>query len=107
LTKEIYEALTSLYQSVNVSQKLFLKNKITHARMSNNDPMANYLMKITKLRDWCFVIGMKIDNKELVAIALANLSPPWKDFVQGVYAQEHLPTFTIFGTHSKKKQGKK
>lgn len=82
LTKEMYEALTSLYQSVNVFEKLLLKKKITHTRMNNTDTVA--MIKITDLRDELFAIDMKIDDEELVPIALNSFSPPWEYFLWGV-----------------------
>jgi hypothetical protein len=48
LAKEMYEALISLYQSVNVSRKMLLKNKLTSMCMSDTDMVASYLMKITE-----------------------------------------------------------
>jgi len=36
---------------------------------------------------------MKIEDEELVPIALNGFSRPWKAFVQGVRARNHMPTF--------------
>jgi hypothetical protein len=47
-TKEMFNALTTLYQSVNISRKMLLKNKLTQTHMSNSNTMASYLMKITR-----------------------------------------------------------
>lgn len=53
---------------------MLLKNKLTSAGMSDIDTMVSYLLKITELRDHLFVIGMKIEDEELVAIALNGFS---------------------------------
>jgi hypothetical protein len=36
---------------------------------------------------------MKVEDRELVSIALNGLAPSWKPFVQGVFAREKLPSY--------------
>jgi hypothetical protein len=48
--KEILEAWTNLYKSVNISRRKLLNNKLTQTYMSNSNTVASYLMKITKLK---------------------------------------------------------
>jgi hypothetical protein len=43
--------------------------------------MASYLMKIIELRDQLVSIGVKVEDEELVPIALNGFSPFWKPFV--------------------------
>jgi hypothetical protein len=50
-TKEIFDALITLYESENVNQKMLLKNKFTSTGMSDTNMVANYLMRISELRD--------------------------------------------------------
>jgi hypothetical protein len=38
-------------------------------------------------------IGVKVEDEELVPIALNGFSASWKPFVQGICACEKLPTF--------------
>jgi hypothetical protein len=45
--KEIYDALVSLYQNKNTGRLLHLKHQLQVVRMSNQDMIVNYLMKIT------------------------------------------------------------
>jgi hypothetical protein len=89
-------------------RKLLLKNKLTHTCMSNIDTVASYLMKITELRDQHFAISMKIDDEELVPIAL-NVSHTIGKLLCRVSVLENTcRLLRSFGTHSsKKKQGKK
>ena len=49
--KEMYDALGTLYQSVNISRKMLLKNKLNATRTSKTDRVTSYLMKIAELRD--------------------------------------------------------
>jgi len=72
---------------------MLLKNKLTATHMSDTDTVASYLIKIIELRDQCAAIGMKVEDEELVPIALNGFSTPWESFVQYVFAREKLPTF--------------
>ena len=53
------------------------------------------LTKITILRDQLVAIGTKVEDKELVSIALNALVFPWRPFVQGLCSQEKLTIFTM------------
>jgi hypothetical protein len=55
--------------------------------------MVSYLPRITKLKDQLAAIGTKVEDEELVPIALNGFASSWKPFVQGVCAHEKLPTF--------------
>ena len=47
--KEMYDALVSLYQDYNIDRLLHLKHQIQVVKMSNEDMVVNYLMKITRI----------------------------------------------------------
>jgi len=55
--KDMYDAFLILYQSVNVSRKMLLKNKLNTTRMSKTDTITSYLMKIAELREHIVTIG--------------------------------------------------
>jgi hypothetical protein len=73
MTKGMYDALVTLYQSVNISHEM-LKNKLTTTDMSNTNTKASYLIKINELRDQLVSIKMKVGDEELVPIALNGFS---------------------------------
>jgi hypothetical protein len=45
------------------------------------------------LRDQLAATGTKVEDKELVSIALNGFVPSWKPFVQGVCVHQHLPIY--------------
>jgi hypothetical protein len=49
-SKEMYDALVSLFQSDNMSRKMILKTKLGECRMFSSDNVTNYLMTITRIR---------------------------------------------------------
>jgi hypothetical protein len=45
--KEMYDALVGLYQNENTGRKLHLKHQLQVVKMSSEDTVVDYLMKIT------------------------------------------------------------
>jgi hypothetical protein len=82
-----------LYQSKNINMKMILHNKLRSVEMTRSDTVTNYLMKVTQIRDQLAVVGEKVEDKELVNMALNGFSPQWETFVQGVCARENLPSW--------------
>jgi hypothetical protein len=94
LTKEMFKVFTVLCQSVNISRKMIMKNKLYRVQMSDSNIMTSYLLKIIELIDQLFTIGVKIINEELVPIASNGFSHVlWEAFDQGVCACATLPTY--------------
>jgi hypothetical protein len=91
--KEMYDALVGLYQNGNTGRKLHLKHQLQVVKMSSEDTIVNYLMKITQIRDQLVAISDKVEDVELVNVALRGLPRSWEPFVQGICAREKLPDF--------------
>lgn len=76
-SSEMYATLITSYQMLNISQKFLLKKPTTnYTPMSNTNIVASYLINITQIKDRLKAIKMKIENEELVSIALYGFSNP-------------------------------
>lgn len=53
----MYDALGTLYQSMNISSEIFPRNKITTTFMCMTDTVASYVMKLATLRDQLGAVG--------------------------------------------------
>jgi hypothetical protein len=92
-TKDMFDALVSLYQSNNASWKLILRHHLRAVEFSSSNTIASYLMRITQICDQLAAIGEAVDEKKLVNVALNGLPRSWEPFVQGIYAGEKLLDF--------------
>jgi hypothetical protein len=90
-SKEMLDALVSLFQSDNMSRKMILKTKLRECRMSTSDNVTNYLMRITQICDQLAAVGETILDAELVNVALNGFSKAWEPFIMGICAREKLP----------------
>jgi hypothetical protein len=93
MTKEVFDALVSLYQSENIIRKMILRSKLRSIEMTRSDLVTIYLMKVTEICDKLAVVGEKVVDVELVNIALNGFSASWEPFVKGICAHENLPNF--------------
>lgn len=59
--------------------------------MSRFDNVTSYLMRITQVRDQLAAIGEKVEDVELVSVALNGFPKPWEPFVKGFCTRENIP----------------
>jgi hypothetical protein len=48
-SKDMYDALVGLYQNKNIGRMLHLKHQLQIVRMTGEDTIVSYLMKITQI----------------------------------------------------------
>jgi hypothetical protein len=86
--KQIYEALSRLYESKDISRNLSLRNQLRNMKMENSESVTSYL-----IRDQLPAIEDVISDKERVTTTLNGFPTFWIPFVQGVCARSKLPKF--------------
>jgi hypothetical protein len=91
--KDMYDALVGLYQNKNTGRMLHLKHQLQIVRMTSEDTIVSYLMKITQIQDQLTTIGETVQDVELVNVALRGLPRSWEPFVQGICARDKFPDF--------------
>jgi len=85
-TKEMYDALVSLFQSDNLNRKMILRTKLGECKMTNSDNVTSYLMRITQICDQLAAVGETVPDAELVNVALNGFTNPWQPFIHGICA---------------------
>lgn len=81
ITKDMYDALTGLFENNNPSRKLALRNQLCGLKMVSSDTIATYFMKVSQWRDQILPIGETIDDGDLVLVALNGLPTLWEPFI--------------------------
>jgi len=85
-TKDMFHVQVGLFQRTNMNRKMVLINKIRSVQMSRYDNDANYFMRITQIHDKLAAIGDKLDDVDLVSVALNGFLKYWEPFVKGICA---------------------
>ena len=64
--KEMFDALTRLYESKNTNWKLTLRHQLRNVTMNKLKTFSNYFMRISQIKDQLEAIGDPVDDVELV-----------------------------------------
>jgi hypothetical protein len=92
-SKKMYDALTNLFSVRNIGQVMSLKNELCDMKMNDDDSIASYFVRISKLRDQLQAIEEIISEKELVNIVLNGLPKTWDAFAASMNTRKECRTF--------------
>jgi hypothetical protein len=106
-TKDMFDSLVFLFQSTNMNMKMVLRNRPRCVQMSRSDNVTSYFMRITQVCDQFVSIREKMDDLELVNMALNSLPKSWERFVKGFCAREKLKIGRGFGMIASRKRLKR
>jgi hypothetical protein len=88
--KDMWKALSNLYQNKNENEVMALRKQLHGTKMAKGEGLIPYHTRITQIRDELATMGEKIEDLELVRIALDGFTKSWDVFVRGVVAWEKL-----------------
>ena len=91
--KEIFDALTRLYESKNTSRKLTPRHQLRNVTMNKSETIANFFTRISHIKDWLAAIGYLVEDVELVTTMLNGFPPSRDPFFQGIFARRRFPKF--------------
>jgi hypothetical protein len=89
----MYDALKKMFESNNTNKALALKHQLQNIKMTKNDTVATFFMKISEIKDQLGAIGETITDRELVMITLNALPSHWESFIQSINGRADLPQF--------------
>jgi hypothetical protein len=85
--KEMFDALTRLYEGKNITRKMNLRTQLKNTRMQKGETIQEYFSRISEFKEQLEVIGDTIDEDELIMTALNGLTRPWDAFIQTICAR--------------------
>jgi len=100
------DAITILYTINITDQSINLRGQLRNIKMTKNDIVASYFVKISQIRDQLKAIGEEVSDKELVAMALGGLPRSWDPFATNISARENAPSFDKLWASCTKKESR-
>lgn len=79
-SKKMYDALIGLYTIKNIEQVMTLRNEFRDFRMTKNNTIASYFVRISQLREHLQAIEEIVFDKEIVISTLNRLPQSWDSF---------------------------
>jgi hypothetical protein len=91
--KEMFDALTRLYEGKNINQKMNLRTQLKNTRMQKEEMIQEYFSRISEFKEQLESIGDSIDEDKLIMTALNGLTRPWDAFIQTICARKEKLKF--------------
>jgi CRISPR/Cas system CSM-associated protein Csm2 small subunit len=85
--KEIFDALSKLYEGKNINRKMNLRTQLKNMRMQKGETIQEYFSRISEFKEQLEAIGDTIDEDELIMTTLNGLIRPWDAFIQTICAK--------------------
>ena len=77
--KEMFDALSGMYEGRNINRKMNLRAQLISTKMSKGESIHEYFTRVSQLKEQLEAIEDKIDEIELVMTSLNGLTRP-RDF---------------------------
>jgi hypothetical protein len=91
--KECMDTLVNLYEKKAPSQKRTLMHKLKYLKMEKGESVTSLCSRIAQIKDQLLVIGVTVDDDDLVQTILDGLPSSWETFLSSVNEREIQPTF--------------
>jgi hypothetical protein len=85
--KEMFDALTRLYEGKNINRKMNLRTQLKNTRMQKGESIQEYFSRLSQFKEQLEAIGDTIDEDELIMTTLNGLTRLWDAFIQTVCAR--------------------
>jgi hypothetical protein len=85
--KEMFDALTRLYEGKSINSKMNLRTQLKNTRMQKGETIKEYFSRISEFKEQLEAIGDTIDEDELIMTALNGFTRPWDAFIQTICAR--------------------
>jgi hypothetical protein len=84
--KEIFDALTRLYEGRNINRKMNLRTQLKNTKMHKGETIHEYFSRISQFKEQLEAIGDTLNEDELIMTTLNGLTRPWDAFIQTICA---------------------
>lgn len=81
-TREVWEALTTLYQGSSVQRKMLLENQLRQYQGQKGEEIGPFLLRLQGIRDQLTSVGSTPYPKFMVRTSLNAVTEDWETFVQ-------------------------
>ena len=82
--KEMFDALSDLFEERNINKKMTLRNKIKSVKIHNEETIQSYFTIVSQFKEQLEAIGDMVEEAEIVMTTLNGLIREWDSFIQGI-----------------------
>ena len=92
-SKEVYDALTNMFEGKNINQKMNLRNQLKNVKIQNLETIQSYFTRVSQIKEQLEVVKENVEEGEIVITTLNGLPRSWDSFIQGICARRKLISF--------------
>ena len=92
--KEMFDALSRLYEGKNINRKMTLRTQLKGVQMQDSKSIQSYFTRVSQLKEQIETIGDSVSEAELVMTTMNGLPRPWDPFIKGVCSRRKLTKFS-------------
>ena len=93
--KQMYDALSVMYEGSNINRKMNLRAQLKSTKMSKGESVQDYFIRVSQFREKISAIGDTVDEDELFMTTPNGLTRPWDSFIQTLCARKESMKFDI------------
>ena len=80
-SKEMYDALSRMYEGRNINRKMNLRTQLKSTRMCQGKSIQDYFTRVYQFKEQLEDIGDSLNEDELVMTTLNGLTRPWDSLI--------------------------
>ena len=82
--KQMFYALSWLYEGKNINRKMTLRNQLKNVKMQDSESIQSYVTRVSQIREQIEAIGDSVEEAKLVMTRMNGLPRPWDRFIKGI-----------------------
>ena len=86
--KEMFNALSILFEGGNVNRKMTLRNHLKSVKAQKSETMQSYFTRVAQIKDWLESIGDTVEEAYIVMTTLNGLPRDWE--VRGIFSRRKI-----------------
>ena len=91
--KEVYDALTKMFDGKNIKQKMTLRNRLNNVKIHNSKTIQSHFTRVSQIKEQLEAIEENVEEGEIVMNTLNGLPRSWDSFVQGICERRRMVSF--------------
>jgi hypothetical protein len=91
--KEMFEALTRMYEGNNINRKMKLRTQLKNTKMEKGETVQDYLSRVSQFKEQIEAIRENLDQDELIMTNINGIKRPWDSFIQTICARKEKLQF--------------
>jgi hypothetical protein len=91
--KEIFYALTRMYEGKNINWYMNLRNQLKNTKMQKGETVHDYFSRVSQFKEELEEIGDNLDEYEFILTTFNGLTRRWDSFIQAICARKEKLQF--------------